>query len=227
MRKCVPLSPRLLMCLALAPAWSFTLRVSFAPADLDTIIAGLQKRYAMIQSVGADFRQTYRAAGIDQTESGTLIMKKPGLMRWEYQSPEAKLFVADGKDTYLYTPADRQVLVRRFSAADLHSTPLEFLLGQGDIKQSFAASWEQTDEPDANGVYAVRLTPRSPDAEYAYFVIGFDARSYDIRRISIQERIGNTSEFLFNNLKFNVRVEPKQFSFKIPKGVEVVRLDEK
>ncbi len=219
--------PGPLVCCSLALVLPFTVRISFARADLDAVIAGLQKRYAVIESVGAEFNQTYRAPDISQSESGTFVMKKPGLMRWDYQSPEAKLFVADGKETYLYTPADRQVLVRKFSAAELHGTPLQFLLGQGDIQRSFVSAWEQSDEPGANGAYLVRLTPRSADAEYAYFLIEFDARSYDIRSISIHERTGNISEFLIRNLKFNVKVDPKQFSFKIPKGVEVVRLDEK
>jgi outer membrane lipoprotein carrier protein len=200
---------------------------SYAQADLKATIAALQRRYAAVDSIRADFRQTYRAPGIDQTESGTLYMKKPGLMRWEYRDPEIKLFVADGRDTYLYTPEDRQVLVQRFSAADLHSTPLEFLLGQGDISRSFDASWEPDAVSKAAGSILLRLTPRSAEADYAYVVIDCDRISYDINRIVIHERTGNTSEFVLSNLKTNVKVDSKQFQFKIPKGVEVIRLDEK
>jgi len=154
-------------------------------------------------------------------------MKKPGLMRWEYREPEIKLFVADGRNTYLYTPEDRQVLVQRFTAADLHSTPLEFLLGQGDILRSFDASWEPDAGSKAAGSLLLRLVPRVPEAGYAYVVIDCDRDSYDIDRIVIHERTGNTSEFVLSNLKTNVKIDNKQFQFKIPKGVEVVRLDEK
>jgi outer membrane lipoprotein-sorting protein len=54
-----------------------------------------------------------------------------------------------------------------------------------------------------------------------------DGNSFDVRRMVIHERAGNTSEFVFRNLQTNVKVDSKQFQFKIPKGVEVVRLDEK
>jgi outer membrane lipoprotein carrier protein len=199
----------------------------YARADLEAALAGLQRRYAAVTCVRADFKQTYRAPAVDQTESGTLIMKRPGLMRWEYLQPEVKLFVADGRDTYLYTPADRQVLVQRFTAADLRSTPLQLLLGQGDIRQSFDVSWEPDAQPAAAGALLLRLTPRAAGADYAHVTIECDGRSFDLRRIVIHERTGNASEFVFSNVQINVKVDNRQFQFKIPKGVEVVRLDEK
>lgn len=208
-------------------ATSFSHSSLYAQADLKATIAALQQRYASVDSIRADFSQTYRAPGIDQTESGTLYMKKPGLMRWEYRYPEIKLFVADGRDTYLYTPEDRQVMVQRFTAADLHNTPLEFLLGRGDILRSFDASWEPDAGSTAAGSLLLRLVPRAEQTDYAYLVIDCDRSSYDISRIVIHERTGNTSEFVLSNVKTNVKIDSTQFQFKIPKGVEVVRLDEK
>jgi outer membrane lipoprotein carrier protein len=218
---------RLASCLALGLMASFAASPGYALEDLASAIAGLQRRYAGVNTMRADFRQTYRAPGVEQTESGTMTMKKPGLMRWEYREPEMKLFVADGRDTYLYTPEDRQVLVQRFTAADLRGTPLRFLLGQGDIEGSFFVSWEPDLKPMASGTLLLRLTPRSAETGYAHVTIECDGNSFDVRRMVIHERAGNTSEFLFRNLQTNVKIDNKQFQFKIPKGVEVVRLDEK
>jgi outer membrane lipoprotein carrier protein len=199
----------------------------YAQSDLNTAIAALQQRYAAVNSIRADFTQTYRGPGVDQTESGAVFMKKPGLMRWEYRDPEEKLFIADGQDTYLYTPADRQVFVRRFTAEDLRSTPLQFLLGQGDIRRSFDVSWEPGRDTRPGDAIVLRLMPRSGEADYAYVLLECDGHNYDLRRILIRERTGNTSEFVFNKLQTNLKVDSKQFQFKVPKGVEVVRLDEK
>ncbi len=198
-----------------------------AQGDLTATIAAIQRRYAAVDSIRADFTQNYHAPGMDQTESGIVTMKKPGLMRWEYKTPEVKLFVADGHHTYLYTPEDRQVLVRRFTLDDLRSTPIQLVLGQGDIRRNYDVSWEPGAGAEAGGVILLRLTPRAGSAEYAHVILECEAGSYDLRRIIIRERAGNTSEFLFANLKTNVKVEPQQFQFKIPKGVEVVHLDEK
>ena len=205
---------------------ALTAPVLLAQADLEAAIAGLQRRYRSVDCLRAEFRQTYRAPGIEQIESGTMTIKKPGLMRWEYREPEVKLFVADGRETWLYTPADRQVLVRRFSAADLQSTPLQFLLGHGDIQRSFQVAWE-SEAPSAGGGLRLKFTPRSAEADYAYAVVECDARSFDVRGIVIHERTGNTSEFAFTGLRTNVKVDNGQFQFKVPKGVETVRLDEK
>jgi chaperone LolA len=200
---------------------------SLAQTDLDAALAGLQRRYAAVETVQADFVQTYRAPGIDQRESGTLCMKKPGLMRWEYRDPEVKQFIADGRETFLYVPADRQVFVRRFSASELRSTPLQLLLGRGDLRRDFEVAWEQRPAAGAAETVILRLTPRKADAEYAYVVIACDARNFDLQRILIRETAGNTSEFVLTHLRTNGKVDGRQFQFKIPKGVEVVRLDEK
>ncbi len=154
-------------------------------------------------------------------------MKKPGLMRWEYRTPETKLFIADGHDTYLYVPGDRQVMVGRYSADELHSTPLQFLLGQGNIAASYEASPETESKPALSGTVLLRLTPRSAEPEYSYIVLELDATTYDVRRIVIHERTGNTSEFVLSDLKTNVKVNDRQFRFKIPPGVEVIHIDER
>ncbi len=200
---------------------------TLAQGAATVVAARVQQRYAAVSTVSADFRQNYHAPGIDMEESGTFWMKKPGLMRWEYRNPESKLFISDGRQTYLYTPADRQVMVSRFSASELHSTPLEFLLGRGDILKSFRVSIEPEDKPRAEGTFLLRLVPIDPDPSYAYFVLECDSRTFDLRRIVVREGTGNTSEFLLTNLQTNLRTDNIRFDFKIPKGVEVIRVDEK
>ncbi len=219
--------PSTLCFLVLASIWCAALPRVYAHADLAATVAALQRRYASVDSLSADFTQIYRSPGMDQTESGIVYMKRPGLMRWEYRNPEEKLFVADGRDTYLYTPADRQVLVRRFTLDDLRATPIQLLLGQGDLKRNYDVAWDSVAGAQADGVVRLRLTPRAGNADYAYVVLECDDASFDLRRILIRDRTGDSSEFLFTNLKTNAKVNAQQFQFKIPKGVEVVRLDEK
>ena len=198
-----------------------------AQQDLPAIVAGLQQRFAAVTTVTANFRQTYRAPGIEQTESGILYMKKPALMHWEYRDPEQKIFIADGRETYLYSPENRQVVVRRFSTHELLNTPLQFLLGHGDIMESFLVSWEGEIQSRIEATYLIRLEPRNPDAEYSDLVLECDEKTFDLRRLVIRERNGNTSEFLLTDLKTNVKINNQKFQFRIPKGVEVIRMEEK
>jgi len=197
------------------------------PEDVNKLVTGLQVRYQSVRSVRADFTQTYRAPGMQQVESGTLQMQKPGLMRWEYRQPEFKLFVADGRNLYLYTPADRQVLISDFQAEDARATPLQFLLGKGDIRASFQVSSEAEFPSRLQNTGLVRLTPRSPQTDYAYVVLEIDLTSFELRRLAIRERTGNISEFLLTNLETNLPLKRNAFEFRIPKGVEVIRLDDR
>jgi len=151
-------------------------------------------------------------------------LKKPGLMRWEYYSPEEQLFVADGRESFLYVPQDRQVTIQPFSAADLHSTPLEFLLGSGDFKGSFQASWETEFKPMLERTLLIRLVPRRNDAEYSFLVLELDNQTFDLRRIAIREPGGSTTEFLLTDVAVNLKPDKKLFQFKAPKGVEEIRL---
>jgi outer membrane lipoprotein carrier protein len=195
--------------------------------DVAAAVAGLERRYQSVVSASARFTQTYRAPGIEQVESGVMYLKKPGLMRWEYRVPETKLFVADGKKTYLYTPGDRQVMVSPFGPRELRATPLEFLLGQGSPARSFRAAPEGEIRPRVERTALVRLYPRSPLGEYEFVTVEYDEATFDLRRLVIRETSGATSEFDFSELRLNAPVEARQFEFKIPRGVEVIQVDDK
>jgi len=196
------------------------------PSDLETVVSGMQQRYATVATMMGSFQQTYRAPGIEQVESGVFRMKRPGLMRWEYRKPEEKLFIADGHEAFLYVPLDRQVTVHPFSASDMRGTPLEFLLGGADIRKNFTVSWENNFKPRAEKTLLLRLTPRNSQSEYEFLVLELDAQNYDLRRITIHEHGGNTSEFLLSNLTENAKISSKEFQFKPPKGTEVIRFNE-
>jgi len=195
-------------------------------ADLDAVVAGLQQRYASVTTMTGSFRQIFRAPGIEQIESGVFRMKRPGLMRWEYRQPEEKLFIADGREAHLYVPQDRQVTVQPFSASDLRGTPLEFLLGGADILNSFVVSWENSFKPVSEQVLLIRLTPRRGQSEYAFLVLELDPKNYDLRRITIHEHGGNTSEFILSNMTANAKIDNREFQFKPPKGTETIRMEE-
>jgi outer membrane lipoprotein carrier protein len=215
---CVPVLLCLSFCFLSGPPGS-------CASDLDGIVARFQQHYASVVTVTGDFKQTYRAPGIDQVESGVFWLKKPAFMRWEYRSPEEKLFIADGRESFLYVPLDRQVTVQPFSALDLQRTPLELLLGKGNINKSFAVSWEPDLKSNTGLSYVIRLTPRKSEAEYSFLVVELDQKTYDLRRILIRESSSNASEFVFTNVSTNIKIEKKMFQFKAPKGVEILRLN--
>jgi outer membrane lipoprotein carrier protein len=76
--------------------------------SIDQVSDDLDRHYNDLRSLQAGFTETYRGAGITRAESGTLWLRRPGKMRWEYTMPREKLFVSDGKTAYFYVPGERQ-----------------------------------------------------------------------------------------------------------------------
>jgi outer membrane lipoprotein-sorting protein len=73
----------------------------------------------------------------------------------------------------------------------------------------------------------VRLVPMAADLDYSYLALEIDRRTSDLRRIVIRERTGNLSEFAFTDMRTNVKISDSRFRFQIPRGVDVIELDEK
>src|SRR6185436_12320317 len=101
------------------------------PADV--LARSLQQRYQNVRDFSATFTHSYRGGVLrtQTTERGTVAVKKPGLMRWRYTSPEKKEFVSDGKKIYSYLPEDKQVIVSDVPPANQAATPALFLAGKG------------------------------------------------------------------------------------------------
>src|SRR5437016_14093567 len=106
-----------------------------AASDIKNLAAAVDAHYNHLRSLEAEFTEVYRGSGMDRTESGTLWLKKPGKMRWEYRSPKEKLFVSDGKDAWFYLPGDKQVRKTQVRKLDDLRSPLAFLLGKTKLEK--------------------------------------------------------------------------------------------
>ena len=187
----------------------------------DALARALQARYQKIGDFSADFVQTYRG-GVLKTqtqERGTVVVKKPGKMRWLYTAPERKELISDGKKVYWYIPEDKQVLVNDVPPEDKATTPLLFLSGKGDIARDFTASFVTG---GAAGNPPLKLVPRRPEQEYEYLVVTVDPASLQIRTLTTRDRQGGESTLTFSNMKENRNPSDKDFVFRLPRGVNVV-----
>ncbi len=209
----------LLACSALMP-----LGAQSQPEAPTELAQALQKKYAAIRDFSADFSHTYRGGVLKKsiTEKGRLLIKKPGKMRWDYNSPEVKQFVSDGVKLYSYIPADKQVIVGTVPQNDSASTPALFLTGKGDLTRDFTASAGDAPSGSAPGTRALKLVPRTPQPDYDWLVLLVDPGSLVLRGMVTADAQGGTSEFSFSNLKENVGLADKEFTFRMPRGVDVI-----
>jgi outer membrane lipoprotein carrier protein len=190
----------------------------------DALAKRLQARYDAIKDFTADFTQTYEGGVLRRktTESGTLLIKKPGRMRWEYKTPEEKLFVADGRKMYAWVPADRQVTVSALPSDDAPATPILFLLGRGELTRDFTVS-TATPVPGAPAdTIALTLTPKTPVPDYDRLTLVVDRATLGLRMLVARDAQGGTSTFVFARLRENVGLPDARFAFTIPRGADVV-----
>src|ERR1700690_3101182 len=130
--------------------------------DVHAIAQAVDNHYNHLRTLQAEFTETYRGAGIERTESGSLWLKKPGKMRWEYRSPKEKLFVSDGKDAWFYLPGDRQVRRSSVKKLDDLRSPLGFLLGKTRLEKELDGLSAAPDvAPVTPGNTVLRGVPRA------------------------------------------------------------------
>ena len=194
-----------------------------APApDVHAIAQAVDERYNHLHSLQAEFTEIYRGAGMERTESGTLWLKKPGKMRWEYRSPREKLFLSDGKDAWFYVPGERQVRRTAVKKLDDLRSPLAFLLGKTKLEKELQGLSLAPDvAPLAGGDVVLRGVPKSLADRVSQVLLEITPEHL-IGRIVIEEVDGSVTEYRFSSQKEDVAVTDQRFQFVTPGGVEVI-----
>lgn len=190
--------------------------------DPATIVTKLQRRYDDTRAFRAEFTQTMRVAsiGANDESTGTVVFKKPGKMRWDFQTPHAQQIMSDGTVLWIYQPEDRQVLKAPFKAAFVSTTPVSFLLGVGRITDEFRPG------PDPRGCTPNRLyvglTAKNASDDVGSLAFGVDRDTFDIVEAAVTDPMGNVTTLAFTNIARNVDIPDATFHFEPPSGVDVI-----
>jgi outer membrane lipoprotein carrier protein len=201
---------------------AITATASAASADVRSIADAVDQHYNHLHTLQCQFTEIYSGAGIERTESGTLWLKKPGKMRWEYRSPRAKLFVGDGKEAWFYVPGERQVRRTEMRKLDDLRSPLAFLLGKTKLEKELRGLSPAPDlQPVDPGDVLLRGVPKAMSGRVNQVLLEITPKSR-IERIVIQEADGSTTEYRFSDLKEDLQISDSQFRFTVPDGVEVI-----
>jgi len=178
----------------------------------------VDRRYNQLHSLKAGFSESYEGLGIRRTESGTLLLLKPGRMRWDYSSPAGKLFLLDGKYAWFYARGDSQV--QRIPAKQLDDlrSPLRFLLGHTELEKELSGLAVQS---APNGQFALSGQPKGQEKRVARLTLTVTAEG-TITGIEMEETDGALTRFMFSGEVPNAPVPAKSFHFTPPPGVPVV-----
>ena len=178
----------------------------------------VDEHYNRLHSLRAGFTETYEGMGARRTESGTLLLLKPGRMRWDYTSPAGKLFLLDGQYAWSYARGAAQV--QRIPAKKLDDlrSPLSFLLGHTQIEKELT---NLQLAPGAGGAYLLTGQPKGQQNRVRLVRLSVTGAGA-ISALEIEEQDGALTRFAFTNEQPNAAAPDSAFHFTPPPGVPVV-----
>ena len=171
-----------------------------------------------LDSLSAAFEQrVYGERGrLEETSTGTVKLKAPDLLRWNYREPFPQLIVADGDQVWIHDRELDQITVREQRDATAE-TPLAVLTDPGDLEQHF----EVDCGPAAGDMAWLELRPRGDASDFRLVRIGMRAGA--LRRMVLEDKLGQVTEIDFSDVRRNPELDPAAFEFEPPDGVDVLQ----
>jgi outer membrane lipoprotein carrier protein len=198
--------------------------VGSGSADLlEGYVRQFESSYHAVKTIRADFTQTYVTEGRTRVESGVVYFARGGLMRWDYERPQQKLFLSSGKTLMLYIPEEKQLTRSPLKASDDIRIPFRLLLSRLDLRRvfsriEFAPNALEHDPAD----HVLRAYPKKGYEGDYHQVLMVVSPQFDIRRLVVIFPDQSTMEFSFDHIGRNVPVSPSLFRFIPPAGTEVI-----
>ncbi len=184
--------------------------------------AKLQATYENTTTFKADFEQisSMKLSRRQREGRGSLLIRKPGLIRWDYLEPEHQVIISDGKRISMYFAEAEQLMIMPAEEYLQSDVTYAFFAGEGDLLRDFEVD-EPGDDYCCGTPPDLMLTPKQPhpQVEYLYLWLNDD---FMINRMQIFDHYGSRNDLIFSNLMVNPPVEPGAFEFTPPPGTEIV-----
>lgn len=191
-------------------------------ASVAATARSVDQHYNQLKSFTSAFTEIYQGPGVSRSESGTVWLKKPGRMRWEYHAPKEKLFLTDSQNAYFYVPGERQARRTPISKIDDIRSPLRYLLGKTRLEKELdSLSLAPDIAPVQPGDVVLRGIPKAMKDRISTVALEISP-AHEIVRIVIQGVDEATTDFRFTNIEENISFPDSLFRFQPPAGVTII-----
>ncbi|MBW2599356.1 MAG: outer membrane lipoprotein carrier protein LolA [Deltaproteobacteria bacterium] len=189
----------------------------------DELTAKIQTEYDHTADFKANFIQEATVKSIDRTtrEEGTVYLKKPERMLWDYTKPSMKKLVINPRKAWLYIPDDNIVYVQDAKKVLSSKMTIRFFTGIGRLKDDFEIAFPDSGPMDTKGNYVMALKPRGYEAGIKALLITVDKDNFRIIKCVFTDMYDNITRLIFSNIKFNINPPDELFDFTPPPGVEI------
>lgn len=192
------------------------------PVTPEEAAANLEKALKAAGTLQARFEQLHYSMSVSTPlrERGELFFQRPDRMRWDYRDPQDKVFLFKDGVFEMYIPEDKTLTRSRIPPEAYESDIIGILLGVRSFRDAYLI--ESNPFPtDAERVRQIRLTPKEED-EFSHILLEIDERTWLLRRAVFIEWAGNKREFIFSQVRTNVRLSPRTFELKVPPDCEII-----
>lgn len=223
-RPSMPAAMAVLMIVALAGSLVPPSAASAAGATVDRVVAGVEARYN-VTGFTADFDQEsiLKAMAVTDTASGRVMVRQPGEMRWEYQVPDPHTIITDGRNLWIYRPEENQVVVGRAPALFGKGKGAGFLANIKTIRKGFQISLVPSKDP---ALYRLKLVPNRSTPDLKAVELDIVKKTFDLVRIITFNVYGDETRIELKHFDFKKPPPASLFRFKVPKGADVVQMNQ-
>lgn len=193
---------------------------------LEKLLADMQERYEKTESLKGRFIQevTVKGSKKAEREEGTVYFRNPGRMAWHYEKPKAKKLIIGPRTSWLYVPDDRAVYVQKAESLLKSRLTIRFFTGLGKLREDFQIEYARPNAVDRDGNLLLVLTPRDAGLGVSRLNLTVGRDDLQVHEVRFTDSFGNLTRVAFRDLRENVSIPDRTFSFQPPKGVEVLHL---
>jgi len=180
--------------------------------------SNLNELLSEISSFQANFVQTtLDAKGNNLQEStGSMAVKRPGMLHWQTEPPFAQTVVSNGKRIWLFDPDLEQVTVQDMDQR-INQTPALLLSGETEMLAEF---YDVTESGDYDNQREFVLIPTGSDSLFEQLQLTFVANQ--LVQMRLNDSLGQRSFIEFVDRVINPELDESFFSFVPPKGIDVI-----
>ena len=195
------------------------------PAQDSETLRLIQEQYQSITSFEGQFIQiSHRSdqeSGV-QKATGKVSYKRPGKMRWTYETPEEQLLITNGKILWLFDPLLENVTIQSMEKIT-DGTALSFLLGVGDLRTDFTLRETSRDLLENVEGLLVELEPRKETANLAFIQLEVHPETHDLKKIILMDQQDNYRIIALENMSYNMALPDSDFVFEVTPDMEVIQ----
>jgi len=196
------------------------------PLSLEQLAAKIQEVYEKTADLKARFIQEITIKSMKKTdrEEGTVWIKNPKMMFWDYTKPKEKKLVINAKTAWLYVADDRMVYVQKADDIYRSRMAVKFLSGIGKLSEDFQLRFAKENQQDAEGNYLLELTVKEKGNGIDRLHLTIDGKTFQILQCRFSDEYDNITRLRFSDIRTNTGISDRFFTFKPPDGVEVVNM---